>query len=541
MTDFSSLKSKVDDLKAKVVQNSITPAYLGALLDDFITAMQSIDVTGMSDDVQAALANSASALAKANEALSKADASDATAVLAAKSAVKAADDAAAALEQAAAAVAAASSASQAANTALAEAAEAITASDAAKAAADDATAAITDFGGRLDANDTKTAQLSTRVGTLTDKVAGISILPFDGVFDPPTDGSVIQFPAGGVWWQPQEGNFLFLSSDLGYVAADYNAGGATRTDRIFRHDNILYRYDGSSLVSNEASLEKIAAKTAQLTPRVDTLTNKVAAMNILPFDGVFNPPTDGSVVQFPAQGVWWQPQEGKFLFISSDFGYVAADYNKHLTADIISGRTDRIFCHNNTLYHLTGRGNALLGAGVNDWEAEQISSIPRITDRLENQENFSNIIAGVFDGQIKELKARVDAIEEATEEEVLGALVEVPESVSGTAVGYVMLKKTILGVKWKIIYESGSRYHKEATVEIEALGDFEVIRNDRVAVILDEPIRKADGTEIWNFNCRVVRVTEGKAVLEGDYYYSSSQEPVMPDIVAGTMFMLYRQ
>ena len=540
MTDFSSLKSKVDDLKAKVAQNSISPAYLGALLDDFITAMQSIDVTGMSDEVRSALANSASALAKANEALSKADASDATAVLAAKSAVKAADDAAAALEQAAAAVAAASSASQAANTALASAAEAITASDAAKAAADDATAAITDFGGRLDANDTKTAQLSTRVNTLTDKVAGISILPFDGVFDPPTDGSVIQFPAGGVWWQPQEGNFLFLSSDLGYVAADYNTDGAARTDRIFRHDNILYRYDGSSLVSNEASLEMIAAKTAQLTSGVDTLTDKVAAMNILPFNGVFDPPTDGSVVQFPAQGVWWQPQEANFLFISSDFGYVAADYNEHLTADIIRGRTDRIFCHDNILYHYSGE-HTLSGAGISYWETQQIELIPRLTERLENQENLLNVIAGVFDGQIKELKARVDAIEEATEEEVMGALVEVPESVAGTAVGYVMLKKTVLGVKWETIYESGSRYHKEVTVELEALGDFEVIRNDRVAVILDEPIRKADGTEIWNFNCRVVGVTEGKAVLAGDYYYSSSQEPVMPDIVAGTMFMLYRQ
>ena len=541
MTDFSTLKSKVDDLKAKVVQNSISPSYLGALLDDFITAMQSIDVTGMSDEVRSALANSASALSKANEALSKADASDATAVLAAKSAVKAADDAAAAVEQAAAAVAAASSASQAANTALAEASEAITASDAAKAAADDAAAAIADFSERLDENDSKTAQLSTRVDTLTDKVAGIAILPFDGVFDPPTDGSVVRYPAQGVWWQPQEGNFLFRSSDLGYVAGDYNADGAARADRIFRRDNILYRYDGSSLVSNEASLEKIAVKTAQLTSGLDTLSDKVAAMNILPFNGVFDPPTDGSVVQYPAQGVWWQPQEGNFLFLSSDFGYVAADYNEHSPAGFIRGRTDRIFCHDNILYHLTGSGNTLHGAGVNDWEAEQISSIPRITDRLENQESFSNVIAGVFDGQIKELKARVDAIEEATEEEVLGALVEVPEGVSGTAVGYVMLKKTILGVNWKIMYESGSRYHKEATVELEALGDFELLRNDRVAVILDEPIRKADGTEIWNFNCRVEGVTEGKTVLEGDYYYSSSQEPVMPDILAGTMFMLYRQ
>lgn len=310
-------------------------------------------------------------------------------------------------------------------------------------------------------------------------------------------------------------------------------------DAVIRND--IERVKSRVTELHMAAIESCEFYNEALHKEIDTLSGRVDGMNILPFDGLFNPPTDDSVVQYPAGGVWWQPQEANFLFISSDFGYVASDYNEHLTDGIIRGRTDRIFCHDNILYHFTGSANTLLGAGVNDWEAEQINSIPRITDRLENQESFSNAIAGVFDGQIKELKARVGAIEEATEEEVMGALVEVPESVAGTAVGYVMLKKTVLGVKWKTIYESGSRYHKEVTVELEALGDFEVIRNDRVAVILDEPIRKADGTEIWNFNCRVVGVTEGKAVLAGDYYYSSSQEPVMPDILAGTMFMLYRQ
>lgn len=42
MTDFSSLQIKVNDLKAKVEQNSITPAYLGALLDDFIKVISPI-------------------------------------------------------------------------------------------------------------------------------------------------------------------------------------------------------------------------------------------------------------------------------------------------------------------------------------------------------------------------------------------------------------------------------------------------------------------------------------------------------------------
>lgn len=42
MTDFSSLQLKVNDLKATVAQNSITPAYLGALLDDFIEVIKPI-------------------------------------------------------------------------------------------------------------------------------------------------------------------------------------------------------------------------------------------------------------------------------------------------------------------------------------------------------------------------------------------------------------------------------------------------------------------------------------------------------------------
>lgn len=178
--------------------------------------------------------------------------------------------------------------------------------------------------------------------------------------------------------------------------------------------------------------------------------------------------------------------------------------------------------------------NATLQSEVAGWSTSQIIRIEEVDNRL-------GIIAGVFDGQIKGLKARVDAIEEATEEEVLGALVEVPEGVTGTPVGYVMLKKTILGAEWKKMYEGGSRWHKDAEVSLEVLGNFEVAQYDRVVVRLDEPIVRLDGVEVWNFNCQVVGVTEGKVVLEGSYYYSSLQEPVMPDILAGTMFMLYRQ
>ncbi|WP_290393353.1 hypothetical protein [uncultured Duncaniella sp.] len=71
MTDFSSLQQKVDALKAMVASNSITPKYLGAILDDFITQMKAIDMTGMSDDVATALQKATTALSQSASALEK--------------------------------------------------------------------------------------------------------------------------------------------------------------------------------------------------------------------------------------------------------------------------------------------------------------------------------------------------------------------------------------------------------------------------------------------------------------------------------------
>lgn len=70
MADFTLLQTKVNALKAKVEQLSISPQYLGSILDSFIAQMQSIDMTGMSDDVQSAVTNATSALQKAQQALS---------------------------------------------------------------------------------------------------------------------------------------------------------------------------------------------------------------------------------------------------------------------------------------------------------------------------------------------------------------------------------------------------------------------------------------------------------------------------------------
>jgi len=50
MTDFTSLHTKVDALKAIVAQSSITPKYLGALLDDFIAYIESVDKGAVSSE-----------------------------------------------------------------------------------------------------------------------------------------------------------------------------------------------------------------------------------------------------------------------------------------------------------------------------------------------------------------------------------------------------------------------------------------------------------------------------------------------------------
>lgn len=110
MADFSSLQQKVNALKAKVEQSSITPKYLGSILDDFITQMKSIDMTGMSDDVQTAVANATTALQKANQALTASQNATNTASSAAATAVAANSMASDALSKASSALSAASSA-----------------------------------------------------------------------------------------------------------------------------------------------------------------------------------------------------------------------------------------------------------------------------------------------------------------------------------------------------------------------------------------------------------------------------------------------
>ncbi|MBD5243197.1 MAG: hypothetical protein HDS60_03820 [Barnesiella sp.] len=100
MTDFPSLLSKVNALKAKVEPNSITPTYLGSLLEDFVNQMIALDMTGMSDDVQAAVRDATTALSTARSALQQAGSAETTASSATANALTALGQAAQALTSA---------------------------------------------------------------------------------------------------------------------------------------------------------------------------------------------------------------------------------------------------------------------------------------------------------------------------------------------------------------------------------------------------------------------------------------------------------
>jgi hypothetical protein len=53
MSDLTSLQLKINDLKAKVANNSITPTYLGSLLDEFIKIIEPInDFASISEDLK---------------------------------------------------------------------------------------------------------------------------------------------------------------------------------------------------------------------------------------------------------------------------------------------------------------------------------------------------------------------------------------------------------------------------------------------------------------------------------------------------------
>lgn len=378
MTDFTSLQSKVNDLKAKVEQYSITPAYLGALLDDFISLMKAIDMTGMSDDVQTALRNANSALSTAQSALTKAGNAENSANLATQSALNAIQKATDALTKAENAVTVANTAKSTADAAKAMAANAQDNANLAYGKADDAVTRITDIENAIG----KPEGIATldEFGLIPSYQLPSyidDVVEFDGMI--PLAGDIIfeqaSASSGSIYYSPTLDRFVCMSrNEGGLVGTKFYAnwagadafGEATLNGRkpasskifIDVNTNNQYRYSGSTLVSTGSPLslgetEHTAYpgdKGKQLREDVNELQSKFGGLMIFPFNGTFISQTEtGGTRMPPTQGVWWCPSTdgGSFLFKSSPFGYEYDDYN----LDGL-GRTDRIFRYANNFYRV---------------------------------------------------------------------------------------------------------------------------------------------------------------------------------------------
>ena len=359
MTDFTSLQSKVNDLKAKVAQYSITPAYLGALLDDFITLMKKIDMTGMSDDVQTALRNANSALEKSQSALTKAVNAENSANLATQSALNAIQKASDALSKAENAVTVANTAKNTADAAKSMAANAQGNANTANNTADEALS-------RIEAVEDK---IGTPNGIATLDEHGLipsnqlpsyidDVVEFDGMLPILGDIKIESASAssGSIYYVPSLDTFVCMSRNDGGIVgsgAKYyaNWGGADAfgeftmngrkpaSSKIFIDvsTNNQYRYSGSTLVSTGSPLslgetEHTAYsgdKGKQLRVDVNELQSKFGGLMIFPFNGTYIRVSDTGNHMPPTQGVWWTPSSegGCFLFCSSQFGYSVLDYN----------------------------------------------------------------------------------------------------------------------------------------------------------------------------------------------------------------------
>ena len=456
MTDFSSLQSKVNDLKAKVEQNSITPSYLGALLDDFIVQMKAIDMTGMSEDVQTAVRNASEALTTAKSALTKAGNAESSAALAASSALDAVSKANDAVKKATDALTLSTSANSTADTAKAAAFNAL----------QNANTALEQVGEALNRIDFLEGQKGVPNGFASLDEHGLipsnqlpsyvdDVVEFHGfnLFENPTLESasaaspeeILFCPALGTFicsQRPTEGLSLlkFYPNWFGadaFGVASLN-GRIPSSGKIYLDvsANIQYRWSGSTLVTTGSHLalgetEQTAysgAKGKQLREDVDqhqVLINDIndelgvkadvsdldrvekrsEAIGILPIDGILKTP-----YSLPTSGVWFLSDNNYFDVRSSAQGYVGVDYNTFTPEpdqpglNKLQARQDRIFRCDNDLYRFDGKNLVQVGGAAigNNYNATVNLPLPTGEYYYDIKaatipENGHNVLEAVYD------------------------------------------------------------------------------------------------------------------------------------------------
>ena len=370
MIDLSALQTKVNDLIAKVALNSITPAYLGSILDDFITKMKAIDMTDLTEDIQTAISNAATALQNARTAIT-------TSTTASSDAASALTKAKEAVESAASAISTAAMASDTASSASSSAAEAKATANAAKSAADAAEAKANAASAAIDAlNDSVRMPNGIAVldpdGLIAKEEIPTSlrnVIPFDGFYSFDTAPTLQSAPLG-----TSEASIFYCRATKTFIAcykskyypgwpdADH-FGTSTSNGRtpvkgkiyVDAANKTSYAWDGSDLVvvgynlelGEEANQAYPGAAGAALAAAHDTLESRVDNILVVPFSGTYNP--DGHVM--PKFGAWWVPSDegGTFMVTTLGIaGYTADDYNDTEG----NPRTDRLFRHGATLYRV---------------------------------------------------------------------------------------------------------------------------------------------------------------------------------------------
>ncbi|MBD5327928.1 MAG: hypothetical protein HDR99_05645 [Bacteroides sp.] len=252
--------------------------------------------------------------------------------------------------------------------------------------------------------------LGASIVTLSDKIAkpgGIAPLDEEGLvpaeYLPEAESEHVEFdgfldiaPAGFEMSSVSSGTIYFVRPTASFVCRSsfgkfhkwwlgvgqygtLNENGITPAPGklyVDRQDNLIYRWDGETLVPMGSALtlgetddsaypgnkgkqlrEDVDAIKQALSKKADSTkldeVDKAAKLRdagtgIMPFDGVFEQSSpDGSLNAVPKSGVWWNSTKNAFLFMSSPFGFTAEDY----TADG-KPRTDRLFRFGNSLYHI---------------------------------------------------------------------------------------------------------------------------------------------------------------------------------------------
>lgn len=433
MKDYSFLIAKVAALKTKVELNSITPALLGAVLDDFIAMMKEIDMTDLRPPYTSLFSDVATALSIARAAMAKAEANE-TAID--------------------------SVLGEGATEAIENFAEILSFLAGCR---DDET-----LQGLLNKLRTSIANVQKYVDEVGADLLSLKHLPFDGIVYKTSEAR--SKTPGTVWFSKEDCIFVVVDSSGGLSAdAAYNSAATgpkpklARTDRVFVCGSSLYR-----AVPDEKGVMHLVAyvderTTADLQAQIDTLTDvgdtrwtsaktwaeeNAAAITALDAK-VAVEAFEGPLASDSGEGVWFDDGTGKFVVKAED-GTVSdggAEYNWIPTPELVEigavahARTDKVYRdREGGLWHV-----------AYDAEAENYVLLAYVDE--------SRLNSGL-DSLGARLDTRIFALETAVEAAGI-------EAVAGTAMTLAQLSAAGRQAGVWFVKNTGLFYEKNASGEVE--------------------------------------------------------------------------